>query len=68
MNWFYKFSWNKFLDRYFFNLHKCLEFFGTVTSETILKKASFVNMNLVFSFDACNNNLVDSFPYKYMSC
>ena len=44
------------------------DFFETVTSEIILKKATlrrvFVNMNLVFSLAVSANSLVDSFLYN----
>ena len=49
----------------------CSESFGTVTSETMLKKKNrpvFLNMNLIFLLAVCVNGLVVSFPVKYISC
>ena len=48
----------------------CLEFFWSITSEAILKElSSFCKYKIfVFLLAACTNSLVDSFPYKYMSC
>ena len=54
----------------------CVELFQTVTSETIFKlklylkckHPVFANMNLVFLLAVCAYGLVDTFPYKNMSC
>ena len=67
----------KFLDSYFFNLQKCLfKIFpdGHFWNHIYKKKNNhlhFVNINLVFLvflLALLPNGLVDSFPFKYISC
>ena len=47
-----------------------LEFSRTVTSKAILNsnRSVFINMNFIFLLAACANILVDSFPFKCLSC
>ena len=66
-------SHSESLKSYFFNLPKCL-FRILPDSHSwnhTYKKSNFpvfVNMSLEFLLPACAKSLVDSSPYKYMSC